>query len=134
MPSTWSSSARGAADADVAAQAFVLKVAKALIGPAWTKFFGNTDPSIADIVPRQVVLALERQLRSLGTQIQAGQDVSDQADSNFEAIKQASKRARLEPAPPSVPRRDADVVLDSEAATQEYSKEELWQAGQTLHW
>ena len=84
-----------AASLDAAVPAPTLQVAKALVGPAWGKFYGDSDPGITDVVPQQVALALQRQLGSLKAQLQAGQDVVAQADTNFEAIKQASKRARL---------------------------------------
>ena len=100
MPFTWAmlreqAGAAAGAAARSNVQTLAVQLAKPLVGPAWSKFYASEDPDATDIVPRQVVLALQRQLGCLKAQFDAGREAEEQAESNFAAIKAGHKRARL---------------------------------------
>ena len=100
MPFTWAmlreqAEATAGSSAGSGVQTLAVQLAKPLVGPAWGKFYANGDPGAADVVPRQLVLALQRQLGCLKAQFEAGQELQEQAESNFAAIKAGHKRARL---------------------------------------
>ena len=99
-PFTWAdlrAQAQTGADSGGAAGDEALSRAKSLIGNAWVKFYGDTDPGLAEIVPQQVVQILQHQLSSIKAQYEVNQAMESEAVATFTAIREGAKRHRTHP-------------------------------------
>ena len=95
MPFTWAALQEQASlDAGVEVGAVALEIAKSVMGPAWAKIFGGTDPGLESVVARQVAHALYRQLSGMKARYELGEETRTQAETNFVAIRDGHKRYR----------------------------------------
>ena len=65
-----------------------------LLGTAWSKIFPTSDPLLTDVVPKQVVQLLLRQLTALKGSFSGEGAMDTEAVAAFAAIRQGAKRFR----------------------------------------